>query len=215
MNAKKLSAVLTAALLAGALSTTALAADRLPTGDASVTFKKAIDMTDAAGAGGVVSITPLDAAPAPAQASLTIQGSGTAYFTGFAFDTPGDYRYTVTQAGSTAAHTVYDTHSYTVTIRVTGRPDGGLNTELWAVRSGETAKADSVKFTNRYDPPAEEAKTTVVRPAKNTAAPAARTAKGSAAPALPQTGDAFPVEALAAALCAGLVGFATAWSKHR
>ena len=80
---------------------------------------------------------------------------------------------------------------------------------------GETAKADSVKFTNRYDPPAEKAKTTAARPAKNTAAPAARTAKGSAAPALPQTGDAFPVEALAAALCAGLVGFATAWSKHR
>lgn len=73
------------------------------------------------------------------------------------------------------------------------------------MRSGETAKADSVKFTNRYDSPAEEAKTTVARPAKNTAAPAARTAKGSAAPALPQTGDAFPVEALAAALCAGLL----------
>ena len=134
----------------------------------------------------VVSITPLDAAPAPAQAALTIPGSGT------------------------AAHTVYDTHSYTVTVRVTGRPDGGLNTELWAARSGETAKADSVKFTNRYDPPAEKAKTTAARPAKNTAAPAVR-----AAPALPQTGDAFPVEALAAALCAGLVGFATAWSKHR
>lgn len=158
----------------------------------------------------VVSITPLDAAPAPAQASLTIQGSGTAYFTGFAFDAPGDYRYTVTQAGGTAAHTVYDTHSYTVTVRVTGRADGGLNTELWAVRSGETAKANSVKFTNRYDPPAEKAKTTAARPAKNTAAPAVR-----AAPALPQTGDAFPVEALAAALCAGVVGFATAWSKHR
>ena len=86
----------------------------------------------------VVSITPLDAAPAPAQASLTIQGSGTAYFTGFAFDAPGDYRYTVTQAGSGRPHTVYDTHSYTVTVRVTGRPDGGLNTELWAVRGGET-----------------------------------------------------------------------------
>lgn len=169
----------------------------------------------AADAACVVSITPLDAAPAPAQASLTIQGSGTAYFTGFAFDTPGDYRYTVTQAGSGRPHMTCDTAVYTVTVRVTGRPDGGLNTELWAVRSGETAKADSVKFTNRYDPPAEEAKTTVARPAKNTAAPAARTAKGSAAPALPQTGDAFPVEALAAALCAGLVGFATAWSKHR
>lgn len=148
----------------------------------------------------VVSITPLDAAPAPAQASLTIQGSGTAYFTGFAFDAPGDYRYTVTQAGSGRPHMTCDTAVYTVTVRVTGRADGGLDTELWAQRGGSTAKAAAVSFVNRYDPPA---------------APAARTAKGSAAPALPQTGDAFPVEALAAALCAGLVGFATAWSKHR
>ncbi|WP_443671928.1 Spy0128 family protein [Gemmiger sp.] len=148
----------------------------------------------------VVSITPLDAAPAPAQASLTIQGSGTAYFTGFAFDAPGDYRYTVTQAGSGRPHMTCDTAVYTVTVRVTGRADGGLDTELWAQRGGSTAKAAAVSFVNRYDPPA---------------APAARTAKGSAAPALPQTGDAFPVEALAAALCAGVVGFATAWSKHR
>lgn len=154
----------------------------------------------AADAACVVSITPLDAAPAPAQASLTIQGSGTAYFTGFAFDAPGDYRYTVTQAGSGRPHMTCDTAVYTVTVRVTGRADGGLDTELWAQRGGSTAKATAVSFVNRYDPPA---------------APAARTAKGSAAPALPQTGDAFPVEALAAALCAGLVGFATAWSKHR
>lgn len=150
----------------------------------------------------VVSITPLDAAPAPAQASLTIQGSGTAYFTGFAFDTPGDYRYTVTQAGSGRPHMTCDTAVYTVTVRVTGRADGGLNTELWAVRSGETAKADSVKFTNRYDLPAEEAKTTVARPAKNTAA-------------LPQTADGFPLEALLAVFCAGVVGFGTAWTKRR
>ncbi len=154
----------------------------------------------------VVSITPLDAAPAPAQASLTIQGSGTAYFTGFAFDAPGDYRYTVTQAGSGRPHMTCDTAVYTVTVRVTGRADGGLDTELWAQRGGSTAKAAAVSFVNRYDPPAAPAAS---------AAPAVRAAKGSAAPALPQTGDAFPVEALAAALCAGLVGFATAWSKHR
>lgn len=160
----------------------------------------------AADAACVVSITPLDAAPAPAQASLTIQGSGTAYFTGFAFDAPGDYRYTVTQAGSGRPHMTCDTAVYTVTVRVTGRADGGLDTELWAQRGGSTAKAATVSFVNRYDPPAAPAAS---------AAPAARTAKGSAAPALPQTGDAFPVEALAAALCAGLVGFATAWSKHR
>ena len=102
----------------------------------------------------VVSITPLDAAPAPAQASLTIQGSGTAYFTGFAFDAPGDYRYTVTQAGSGWPHMTCDTAVYTVTVRVTGRADGGLDTELWAQRGGSTAKAAAVSFVNRYDPPA-------------------------------------------------------------
>lgn len=157
----------------------------------------------------VVSITPLDAAPAPAQASLTIQGSGTAYFTGFAFDAPGDYRYTVTQAGSTAAHTVYDTHSYTVTVRVTGRPDGGLNTELWAVRSGETAKADSIRFTNGTALPTAAVQTAAATPVKAVAAPAARTA------ALPQTADGFPLEALLAVFCAGVVGFGTAWTKRR
>ena len=75
------------------------------------------------------------------------------YFTGFAFDEPGDYRYLVAERSGGAAHTTYDAHSYTVTVRVTGRPDGGLAAGLWAVRSGETAKADGVLFVNRYDPP--------------------------------------------------------------
>ena len=44
------------------------------------------------------------------------------------------------------------------------------------------------------------------RPIKNTARPVG---------ALPRTGDAFPVEALAAMLCAGVVGFGTAWNKRR
>ena len=78
----------------------------------------------------VVSITPLDAAPAPAQASLTIQGSGTAYFTGFAFDAPGDYRYTVTQAGSGRPYMTCDTAVYTVTVRVTGRADEAVQALL-------------------------------------------------------------------------------------
>ena len=149
----------------------------------------------AADAACVVSITPLDAAPAPAQASLTIQGSGTAYFTGFAFDAPGDYRYTVTQSGSGRPYMTCDTAVYTVTVRVTTRPDGTLRTELWAVRDGETAKADSLVFVNRYDPPA--------RPAK------------PKTPTLPQTGDDFPLEALAAAMCAGVVGFGTAFKKRK
>lgn len=113
------------------------------------------------------------------------------YFTGFAFDEPGDYRYLVAERSGGAAHTTYDAHSYTVTVRVTGRPDGGLAAGLWAVRSGETAKADGVLFVNRYDPP-----------------------ETAAAAALPQTGDGFPVEALAAAFCASVIGFGTAWKRR-
>ncbi len=110
--------------------------------------------TDGAAADAVytVELTPLDAAPAPVQRALTVKNGGTVYFTGFAFDEPGVTRYLVAERSGGAAHTTYDAHSYTVTVRVTGRPDGGLP-GLWAVRSGETAKADGVLFVNPYDPP--------------------------------------------------------------
>lgn len=159
-----------------------------------------------------VEITPLDAAPAPAQRSLAIKSGDTAYFTGFAFDEPGDYRYLVTEKNGGAAYMTYDTHTYTVTVRVVGRADGGLATELWAVRSGETAKSAGVAFINRYDPPA--AVTTVTTTTAPAAPAAARAAKAAAPAALPQTGDNFPVEALAALLCASVVGFGTAWKKR-
>ena len=162
-----------------------------------------------------VELTPLDAAPAPAQSVLTVKNGGTVYFTGFAFDEPGDYRYLVAERSGGAAHTTYDAHSYTVTVRVTGRPDGGLAAGLWAVRSGETAKADSVLFVNRYDPPT--AATTRAPAATGTTVAAGtvtRTAKAAAPAALPQTGDGFPVEALAAALCASVIGFGTAWKRR-
>lgn len=170
--------------------------------------------TDGAAADAVyrVELTPLDAAPAPAQSVLTVKNGGTVYFTGFAFDEPGDYRYLVAERGGGTAHMTYDAHSYTVTVRVTGRPDGGLAAGLWAVRSGETAKADSVLFVNRYDPPT--AGNTVTTAAAVTARPV-HTVKAAAAPAsLPQTGDGFPVEALAAAVCASVIGFGTAWKRR-
>ena len=170
--------------------------------------------TDGAAADAVyrVELTPLDAAPAPVQSVLTVKSGGTVYFTGFAFDEPGDYRYLVAERSGGAAHTTYDAHSYMVTVRVTGRPDGGLAAGLWAVRSGETAKADSVLFVNRYDPPT--AGNTATTAAAVTARPV-HTVKAAAAPAsLPQTGDGFPVEALAAALCASVIGFGTAWKRR-
>lgn len=146
--------------------------------------------TDGAAADAVytVELTPLDAAPAPVQRALTVKNGGTVYFTGFAFDEPGDYRYLVAERSGGAAHTTYDAHSYTVTVRVTGRPDGGLAAGLWAVRSGKTAKADGVLFVNRYDPP----ETAAAAVTASAAAAGTRTVKAAAPAALPQTGDGFP-----------------------
>ena len=159
-----------------------------------------------------VELTPLDAAPAPVQSILTVKSGGTVYFTGLAFDEPGDYRYLITERSGGAAHMTYDGHSYTVTIRVTGLASGGLAARLWAVRSGETAKADSVLFVNRYDPPTTGNTTTATTAA---AAQPVHTVKAAATPAgLPQTGDGFPVEALAAAVCASVIGFGTAWKRR-
>ena len=90
--------------------------------------------------------------------------------------------------------------------------DGSLDTELWAVRSGRTAKAAGVVFTNRYDPPAPAATATPALSAAPMPRPIkTRPARWGPAP----TGDAFPLEALAALLCAGVVGFGTAWNKRR
>lgn len=93
---------------------------------------------------------------------------------------------------------------------MTGRPDGGLAAGLWAVRSGKTAKADGVLFVNRYDPP----ETAAAAVTASAAAAGTRTVKAAAPAALPQTGDGFPIEALAAAFCASVIGFGTAWKRR-
>lgn len=60
MNIIKISAVLTAALLTGALSATAFAAETLTTTTGSITFRKAIDVTNATGAGGITGTIAFD-----------------------------------------------------------------------------------------------------------------------------------------------------------
>ena len=168
-----------------------------------------------------VELTPLDNAPAPAQCRLTVKNGGTAYFTGLGFDAPGDYRYRVAELKGSAANTSYDAGVYTVTVRVTSKKDGTLAAEIWAVRSGETAKADGVAFVNRCAAPGMTTTTATVTltptPAQTaqTKAKATAVAAAAAVPALPRTGDTFPVEALAAAFCAGVVGFGTAWNRRR
>ena len=66
--------------------------------------------TDGAAADAVytVELTPLDAAPAPVQRALTVKNGGTVYFTGFAFDEPGDYRYLVAERSGGVENRIHD-----------------------------------------------------------------------------------------------------------
>lgn len=138
-----------------------------------------------------ITLTPEDGAPAPAADTVQIQGSGTASFTRLVYTAPGDYRYTVCQRAGTTAQMTYDATVYTVTVRVTNQPGGGLGAEIWA--TGATSeKTGLLLFQNRYDPPA--APTATPAPAKTTPVPAHPAPKH----ALPQTADPMPVTLLAA-----------------
>lgn len=140
-----------------------------------------------------ITLTPVDGAPAPAADTVQVKGSGKASFTGLTYTAPGDYQYTVRQRAGGTAHMTYDATVYTVTVRVTNQPDGGLGAEIWAT-GGSSDKTGLLLFQNRYDPPAAPT-STPARP-RPTAAPAP--AHPAPAPGLPQTADPMPVALLAA-----------------
>ena len=134
-----------------------------------------------------ITLTPEDGAPAPAADTVQVKGSGTASFTGLTYTAPGDYRYTP----AVPAVSTYDAPAYTVTVRVTNQPNGGLGAEIWAT-GGSSEKTGLLLFQNRYDPPAAPTPTPAL--AKTTPVPAHPAPK----PALPQTADPMPVTLLAA-----------------
>lgn len=158
-----------------------------------------------------ITLTPEDGAPAPAADTVQIKGSGTASFTGLTYTAPGDYRYTVRQRTGSTAHMTYDATVYTVTVRVTNQPGGGLGTEIWAV-GASSDKTGLLLFQNRYDPPATPTASPTAVPV---ARPAAAPAHPVPAPALPQTGDAFPVRWLAALAALSAGAMAALHRKHR
>lgn len=152
-------------------------------------------------------LTAEDNAPLPAQTRLTFTGGGSGAFGPIHYTAPGDYRYQVTQEAGTADHVTYDTSAYTVTVRVTDTVDGGLQADVWARHNESEGKSEVVAFHNSYVLPetgTTSGEQTAVAEAVPTATPA------PAGGILPQTGDAFPLTALAlvcaaAALCLGVL----------
>lgn len=93
--------------------------------------------------------------PLPENCSLTFTGSGEGTFGAVEYTVPGDYVYTVTQVKGDAKYVTYDDAVYTVTVRVTNDGQGGLVSEIWAVKDQGTQKTEKVRFVNRYTPPTQ------------------------------------------------------------
>lgn len=89
-------------------------------------------------------------APMPAETTLVMHGASQRLFGPVAYSVPGDYTYRITQKDMGHNRCTYDTAVYQVTVRVTNAADGGLNTELWAVKDGGTEKTDTIRFENSY-----------------------------------------------------------------
>ena len=138
-----------------------------------------------------ITLTPEDGAPAPAADTVQVKGSGTAGFTGLTYTAPGDYRYTVRQCAGGTAHMTYDATVYTVTVRVTNQPNGGLGAEIWATggSSEKTGLPEPVRPARRADAhacpgknyPGPRAPRAQVRPAQVRPAPNRRPRAGDPA----------------------------------
>lgn len=91
--------------------------------------------------------------PMPEITVKTVEGSGKISFGPICYTIPDDYHYVITQKKGSAPHWTYDQTVYEVTVRIVNDKEGGLASEVWAVRSGSKEKMDKIQFINHYDAP--------------------------------------------------------------
>ena len=97
--------------------------------------------------------------PAPLNGRAEFKGTGSIYLGPVTFTSPGDYRYTIRQEAAGQENFTYDNTVYTVTVRVLNDENGGLRSEIWAIRDNAQNKADQIVFVNQYDKPSSNTDT--------------------------------------------------------
>lgn len=176
-------------------------------------------------------LEPLQDAPLPEPATLTIRGAGSGTFAPLAYGTPGTYRYTLRQQTDPLPGYRLDDTVYDLTVEVLTDDQGALTASVLLWRQGAQGKAEEARFTNvstASDPqPGTDAPsggTTVSSPGADpgtapqdvpAASGQAATPWGALAALIPQTGDAahpvlWGLAALASLLVLGLL-----WARRR
>lgn len=112
-----------------------------------------------------------EGAPLPNQTEIVLKKAGKGEFGPITYTTPGDYRYKVYQKAEDKEYFAYDSTVYTVTVRILNGEEGGLKAEIWAIKEKNQNKADSIKFTNRYQKPDTGGKTNGITTGGKTSMP--------------------------------------------
>lgn len=146
-----------------------------------------------------VSITSRDSdAPMPEVTTKTVEGGGQILFGPIYYTLPEDYHYVITQKKGSTSQWTYDQTVYEVTVRVVNDNEGGIVSEVWAIRSGEDKKSDKIQFTNHYEAPEiYEAPKAYVTPTTSS----------------PHTGDSANIGIYAGLMGVSLIGMLTVFRK--
>ena len=91
--------------------------------------------------------------PIPAVTEGTVKGAGEISFGPVSYTLPEDYHYIVVQKKGNAENWTYDETKYLVTVRIVNDEDGGLKSEVWAVKEGSEEKCENIVFVNTYKAP--------------------------------------------------------------
>ena len=76
------------------------------------------------------------------EVEVTQEGITKGSFEEMRYTRPGDYKYTVYQLKGESKDVIYDGSVYEVTVRVVNTQEGGLATEVWAVKDQSDQKVD-------------------------------------------------------------------------
>lgn len=135
--------------------------------------------------------------PMPEKTTLSIlagNGKGNGAFGPILYLEPGEYTYYISQTKGQDKTVRYDESIYEVTVRIINDDNGGLVSEIWAVRDSESNKTENISFMN------VRKETEAVKTAVSDKVKTVSTVKTLKTADSPKTGDQTPLDVLIALL---------------
>lgn len=99
--------------------------------------------------------------PMPISSEIIVVDNGKSEFGPISYNTPGMYRYYISQKAGDNNNFTYDASVYTLTVHVYDNGQGDLSYDMFAVKDGSQEKVSEILFTNMYN---EETTTETVEP---------------------------------------------------